>query len=36
MLVYFSAQSEPFLTQNHTLNTPGCPLAPLKHPLNNF
>jgi hypothetical protein len=34
-LVHFSAQPEPFLTPNYTLNPPKYPLPPAKHPLNN-
>jgi len=33
-LVHFSAQSEPFLTQEHTLSTPCPPLAPREHSVN--
>ena len=31
-LVHFSAQLEPFLTQQHTLNTPNAPYHPLNTP----
>ena len=33
-LFHFSAQPEPFLSQNYTLNTPSHPPTPRKHPLN--